>query len=301
MGRTRRWRSTLTAVAQVVASSLLVSTVECKATPAHSPSGPPPRDAGTTAAKGAPSAPASSPAGISATDAAMLEGTWEVEHVGVNMADQPHWKWRPDDPQLIGREFVVRADEIRFADFKQANCKPATWKKKTHSWSQLVDDLFLGPASKQTPADFRVKASPGAKVQVFEPCALATPGQQAPGNNWVLGSWVVVVGADKLIMEFDSDSVLYLARRSKVPKASFDCAKAKTATEKAICADANLAAWDRSVALAWRRLRESDRGIDATTKEKHTKWLATRDACGTDAACLAAAMAAHTGELVSGP
>lgn len=169
MGRRHPWRSTLlTVVAQVVASSLLVSTVECKVTPAQ----PPSRTA--TSRRGHDTRQRRT---IGRCGSACQEFCsrrrhgrryWEVEHVGVNMADQPRRKWRPDDPQLIGREFVVRADEVRFADFKQANCKPATWKKETHAWSQLVDDLFLGPASKQTPADFRVKASPHAKVQVFD-------------------------------------------------------------------------------------------------------------------------------------
>ena len=58
-----------------------------------------------------------------------LIGTWEVVHVAVNLADQPHWKHRPEDPSLIGRELVIGADQIRFADFKEAHCEPATWKQ----------------------------------------------------------------------------------------------------------------------------------------------------------------------------
>jgi hypothetical protein len=297
----RSWQCRARAVlSSLLTLALLLGAVECKAKPLASSSQPPAPTGGAIAAKSAvPDQTAATPvAGISAGEASLLAGTWEVEHVGVNMADQPHWKWLPNDPQLMGRELVVGAAEIRFADFKEANCKPATWRKKTYKWKDLEDELFAGPASKQTPAEFRVKAPAQAKVQVFEPCALIRPGHQLPGNNWALGSWVVPIAPDKLIMEFDSDSVLYLSRRSATPKPSFDCAKATTATEKAICSDANLAAWDRSVALAWKRQRERDGGVDSTIKAKHTAWLRTRDACGADVACLATTMRDHTSYLV---
>jgi len=288
MGSLRARMAATWAASILAAATLLVCAGECKAKRPENLPGLSPNEVGAQGPE----------AGISPAEAAGLQGIWEVEHVGVNMADQPHWKWLPDDPQLVGREFIVSAEGIRFADFKEANCKPATWGRKTSAWKDLVDDLFLGPASKQTPARFRVKASGRDKVNVFEPCALTTPGRRGPGNNWVLGSWVVPVVADKLIMEFDADSVLYLSRRSGPPKASFDCGKAATPTEKAICGDASLAAWDRSIALAWKRLRERDGGVDSAVKAKHVEWLRTRNACGADVACLAATMREHTSYLV---
>lgn len=77
----------------------------------------------------------------------------------------------------------------------------------------------------------------------------------------------------------------------KTPVASFDCRKAGTATEKAICSDIPLARLDRSLsdayaqALSW----ASDDAEKAKIRDAQRKWVAKRDACGADAACLTSA------------
>ena len=62
------------------------------------------------------------------------------------------------------------------------------------------------------------------------------------------------------------------------------CARASTATERAICADAELAALDVAMAAAYAaRLRGAD--PDAVRAGQRV-WLDLRAACGTDVACL---------------
>lgn len=69
--------------------------------------------------------------------------------------------------------------------------------------------------------------------------------------------------------------------------ASFDCAKATSVTEKAICADGKLSKLDRDLSVAWKNA--SDVAIDpAATKSSQLQWLKLRDACGADTACLSA-------------
>jgi uncharacterized protein len=83
-------------------------------------------------------------------------------------------------------------------------------------------------------------------------------------------------------------------RGSAPPKPSFPCGKARSATERAICADASLANWDRSVATAYAlNLNGSTKPIDWTPtddpdalKAFHRRWLAERDRCGADRECL---------------
>jgi uncharacterized protein len=89
------------------------------------------------------------------------------------------------------------------------------------------------------------------------------------------------------VMHLDSQVMLILTRRrpDAKPRASFSCDKASTPTEKAICGSFTLAALDRSVALAWRRSSVSS-GVSAERLQEQKAWLRTRDACGTDAACL---------------
>lgn len=220
--------------------------------------------------------------------AADLIGTWEVAHVGVNMADQPHWNYRPEDPQLVGRELVVSSDQIRFADFNGTRCAPATWKRESWSWKDLTDEVFLGPKSSATPAEWKLKTVPRGKVTVHVPCG------HSP--SWTKRSWLVAIAPDKVIFELDPETVLFLARRrdDAKPKPSFSCAKASSATEKAICGSFVLAGWDRSVALAWQHAIEVGKN-DSMDDQK--AWLHTRDKCGSDAACLERVMRDRTTEL----
>lgn len=82
---------------------------------------------------------------------------------------------------------------------------------------------------------------------------------------------------------------------------SFDCARASTPTEHAICGAPALAALDRALADAYRAARtgagEAER---ARIRAEQIAWLGRRDACGADAACLEARMAARLAALRGG-
>ncbi len=85
----------------------------------------------------------------------------------------------------------------------------------------------------------------------------------------------------------------------RAPAASFDCALAKSATEKAICSDASLARLDRQVAEQYARAMRDAYEDGAKTKLKQTQrdFIAARDkSCGTQSpavACLKNAYAAR--------
>ena len=65
--------------------------------------------------------------------------------------------------------------------------------------------------------------------------------------------------------------------------AGFDCAKATSVTEKAICADKELSALDSELAFVWQKISGFD---PAAMKSSQLQWLKLRDACGADASCL---------------
>lgn len=68
--------------------------------------------------------------------------------------------------------------------------------------------------------------------------------------------------------------------------ASFDCAKAASPTEKAICATPALSQFDSELAVAWKAaLAKSHDG--AALKREQQQWLRLRDACGDDKSCVA--------------
>ena len=88
----------------------------------------------------------------------------------------------------------------------------------------------------------------------------------------------------------------------RTPVASFDCAKAGTATEKAICSDVALARLDRTLAdsyaqaLSW----ASDDAEKTKIRDAQRKWIGKRDACGGDIGCLTSAYDARLKALQPG-
>jgi len=68
---------------------------------------------------------------------------------------------------------------------------------------------------------------------------------------------------------------------------SFDCKKASTATEKAICDSPFLGAYDLDMAFAYKDARGTLSGDERTKLlDAQRAWLKERDRCGGDSACL---------------
>ncbi|MGB0749831.1 MAG: lysozyme inhibitor LprI family protein [Magnetospiraceae bacterium] len=74
---------------------------------------------------------------------------------------------------------------------------------------------------------------------------------------------------------------------------SFNCAKAGTAVEKALCADPVLGRMDLAMARLYKHLIETDAGL----KEDQKSWIKTRNLCGKDTACLTDQLAARWVDL----
>ena len=72
--------------------------------------------------------------------------------------------------------------------------------------------------------------------------------------------------------------------------ASFDCAKAETADEKAICADRQLNDADVEMAVLYTQLKPLlGMGARGDLDDEQIAWLKRRAACGEDRACLSKA------------
>ena len=67
--------------------------------------------------------------------------------------------------------------------------------------------------------------------------------------------------------------------------ASFDCAKATSVTEKAICADEELSALDEKLAVVWKKASGFN---PVAMKSSQLQWLKFRDDCGAVFSCLSA-------------
>lgn len=72
-----------------------------------------------------------------------------------------------------------------------------------------------------------------------------------------------------------------------VRAASFDCSKAQTKDEKAICADQGLNDQDVEMAVLYRQLKPLlGMGARGDMEDTQVAWLKRREACGEDRACL---------------
>lgn len=78
--------------------------------------------------------------------------------------------------------------------------------------------------------------------------------------------------------------------------ASFDCAKATTASEKLVCSDQNLSTLDERLSEAYRQALKKTPGKEALKKEEQHWIESVRDACS-DAACMSAAYEARIAAL----
>ncbi|EON13217.1 Lipoprotein LprI [Pandoraea communis] len=81
--------------------------------------------------------------------------------------------------------------------------------------------------------------------------------------------------------------------------ASFDCTKAASATEKAICADAKLSKLDSDLAVVWKSVSRASGTPSLMASQR--QWLKRRDTCGADVACLSARYNERLAALAGNP
>lgn len=227
-----------------------------------------------------------------------LQGRWEVVQVAVDHRDQPHWLYFPDDPRLLGRQLDIGSGGIRFDDDSRPCLKPAMTALRGGTLQHFIGVRYPRPAAIGTPArptltDFSLKLAnvPVAPLQVT-----CTPGD-APWS----GAWFVALSDDRLLTNYDNNGyVLVLRRRGERDpvQASFACAKARGATEQAICASSTLAGYDRSVAAAYRFALERAGDEALTIRQAQRDWIAARNACGADADCLGKSMRERLEQLM---
>lgn len=227
-----------------------------------------------------------------------LQGRWEVVQVAVDHRDQPHWLYVPDDPRLLGRQLDIGSGGIRFDDDSRPCLKPATTALRADTLQHFIGARYPRPAAFGTPVrptlmDFGLKLADAP----VKPLQVACTPDDAPWSR----AWFVALSDDRLLTNYDNNGyVLVLRRRgTRDPvQASFACAKARGATEQAICASATLAGYDRSVAAAYRFALQRASDEAAAIRQEQRDWIAARNACGDDADCLGKSMRERIEQLM---
>jgi len=119
--------------------------------------------------------------------------------------------------------------------------------------------------------------------------ALPTPGggsterREYESSNWWTSDGYAVDMEGMGIDFFDNDFIIdtYVRCVQEIIKPSFDCGKASTTTEKAICSDSDLAELDNRIARAYSKIHPA-----CKLKKTQKEWLKEMESCSSNTQCL---------------
>ncbi|WP_281968347.1 peptidoglycan-binding protein [Roseovarius nanhaiticus] len=188
-------------------------------------------------------------------------------------------------PSLVARGGISPAAQAALRSGSAVKLQVQVWGQGTTPSHVTVDVAGLSPAS---PGDTRLSPTELAQAARGIQSALNARGFDAgpvdgqPGQRTrsAIAAFQNSIGTAPTGTLTRSELVL-LTGGAPDPGPSFDCRRAQTPTEIAICANPSLAALDRAVARAW---KSSGRPADQSA------WLRSRDACRDDAECLTHSM-----------
>lgn len=199
--------------------------------------------------------------------------------------------FRPDDPQLVGRIVSFDGSAASFdGDYKA--CDRVTKTVARASIGQVIRRIFpdrpnYGKHHVARPQDFGLVGTSSAPIVATIFRCVVPRGHH--GEDWT-GATLFPLGDGRWALSLIEDQLLILKPASGPIRASFDCAKARSAVERTICGDRVLAGWDRSVAAAY--------AIGQGDVTEQRAWLAERDRCGSDKACLHESMSLRANNLL---
>lgn len=233
-------------------------------------------------------------------------GQWRVEAVHVDSQRERRVAILPDDPMLVGRQLSSTADRLSLAGTDGDVCEGPSATEQVSSLARLIA-YTMGARSDgvpaATPADYGLTIPEGRVTVHWIACR---SGRFGPSDfSGHPGAWLVQTGQDLLVGWADQTVLTAVPVNQSVNGApptspSFDCARADTPSEKAICQLPDLAADDRSVAAAYGNAVywcDKDPGKLALLAKVQKSWRVQRDICGGDATCLGKSMTDQTAKL----
>jgi uncharacterized protein YecT (DUF1311 family) len=240
---------------------------------------------------------------------ANMKGTWQVSDVLFDLGDNETYHKGLDKkyiiPKYLGRIINMTSKKITINNPNESVCEDPKFLPRKSTAAKIVAKSIhtrVFENAYPTPHDMRLPLADDAPVEVL----YLTCGDKFRSNQRgfkVLHDlsnvrWFINLGNDRLAMNWREQSILILnrLRDNAKPNASFDCAKAGTIAEKTICSDVGLAAYDKSLAKAYKlvtayyRSRPDTKSTIAELLVSQKKWIAKRDRCGNDITCLEKAM-----------
>jgi uncharacterized protein YecT (DUF1311 family) len=234
---------------------------------------------------------------------ANMKGTWQVSDVLYDQGDNETDRaldYKYLIPRYLGRIINMTSKKITINTPDESVCEDPKLLPRKSTAAKIVAKSIqtrVYENSYPTPHDMRLPLADDTPVKVLY---LTCGDELSPSSRSHIVKdlsdvrWFINLGNDRLAMNWRSQSILILSRLqdNAKPVASFDCAKAGTIAEKTICSDVGLAAYDKSLAqaynlvMAYYRSRSDTKSTIAELRAFQKKWIAKRDRCGNDIACL---------------
>ena len=225
-----------------------------------------------------------------------LIGTWQVTGVCINAGSARKMNYQHDDPRLTGRIFTMDTHKITTNARGEKLCvNPKVITHRTTA-SELIKNSMGGQLP--TLKDFELPFSDNEPVVAFTlSCKDGLFGGSMGPVDGIEGAWIIALRNGQLAMHWYDDTIFLLngLPKNAKPAASFNCNKAATVVEKTICGSVALAAFDQSVAQAYKFAGNFFKEVEnpeALTRLKisQKQWLNQRNGCGADAQCLEKSM-----------
>lgn len=221
-----------------------------------------------------------------------LQGAWEVTQVALDTKDQPHWRYEPNDPRILGRILQIGADGQITFNYKRERCDRVTWSPSPKTTlAALIAKGFPRPPKAglqpgPTPADFELKL-PNLAVTPLSAVCTGAEFAADKAARWA-DAWFASLEGDKLLIGYDGDTVLVLTKTkaAAAPRASFSCHATLNPAETEVCGSPALSGFDRSVAAAYKRSLRRRADESDVVKAEQRDWIKLRDSCKSEPSCL---------------
>ncbi len=227
-------------------------------------------------------------------------GTWDVIAVHIDENSMRTQAFTYNDPRLLGRSFSFSGGRIS-STAAEGSCPAATYQSATAKTGDVFKKTFgmrTDTVAMQA-RDFGINLGAATTIPIIWVKCKGSFGLASPNP-------LITLPTGELLLPWYDGTLLKLQLRSakRVPRASFPCVKAATPTENAICSSVDLAAFDRSVAVAFANTltdgREQGADVITALKNDQRNWLAKRNQCGSDGSCLQKSMTDRLDKLTGG-
>lgn len=257
-------------------------------------------------------------AGETAADRVMpfpssMIGDWQVIEVLTDFKDTEQGLGeRYTIQKYLGRVVTMTSDSLSINTHYDGVCENAKVLVRKTTVGEIVSrsvSTRLFSPTRPTPKDMRLPLASDMPVDaLYSSCNgefLSKDQGMTPLQDLSNVVWFIDLNNDKLAMSWHEQTVLILSRlnASTKPIASFDCSKAGTMVEKAICNSVGLAAYDRSLAQTYTQARtyyRSQNDAAAVNELSHSQktWLKLRDSCNDNEKCLEKAMSNRVSDII---